>query len=111
MHAERAKAASSVGCPRLGCDTLLDGAGGGEIGSPDDLAAFMASVRSGLDQSLANPQRLHGRWAQDLFRAILISLDAILMIKDEDTGELHSDPAEPLRIPDFRVVPALDITS
>ena len=36
----------------------------------------MASVRSGLGESLANPRRLHGRWAQDLFRAVLISIDA-----------------------------------
>jgi hypothetical protein len=81
---------------------LLHDARQGEVGGPDDLAAFIKAVESGLTQSLANPRRLHGRWAQDLFRAVLISLDAITMIKDEDAGEFHS--REPLRLPDFRVV-------
>src|SRR5579863_2851287 len=72
---------------------------GAEQGLPLDGTAaseFSASVADGLAESLADQRRLHGHWAQDLFRAVLISLDATTLIKDEDTGELH--------LPDFRVV-------
>jgi hypothetical protein len=65
---------------------------------------FGASMAAGLAESLANARRLHGHWAQDLFRAVLISLDATTLIKDEDAGELYHDDDRPLRLPDFRVV-------
>jgi hypothetical protein len=65
---------------------------------------FGASVAAGLAESLANERRLHGHWAQDLFRAVLISLDATTLIKDEDAGDLYHDDDRSLHLPDFRVV-------
>ena len=46
---------------------LLDGTAASEFG---------ATMAAGLADSLADQRRLHGHWAQDLFRAVLISLDA-----------------------------------
>ncbi len=74
------------------------------VGDAETTAAFGTMVAAGLAESMADERLLHGRWAQDLFRAVLISLDAITMIKDEDAGELHYDAARPLHLPDFRVV-------
>jgi hypothetical protein len=72
----------------------------------DEAAAseFGATVAAGLAESLADQRRLHGYQAQDLFRAVLISLDATTLIKDEDAGELYHDEDRPLHLPDFRVV-------
>lgn len=70
----------------------------------ESTAAFGAMVAGGLAEAMADERLLHGRWAQDLFRAVLISLDAITLIKDEDAGELHHDADGPLGLPDFRVV-------
>jgi len=61
----------------------------GDLNDPQERANFLSEVEVALDQSLANQRRLHGRWAQDLFRAVLISLDGITMIKDEDSGEFY----------------------
>lgn len=74
---------------------LLDGTAASEFG---------ATMAAGLADSLADQRRLHGHWAQDLFRAVLISLDATTLIKDEDAGELYHDEGRPLHLPDFRVV-------
>jgi hypothetical protein len=71
---------------------------------PRERAKFLREIEVALDQSLADQRRLHGRWAQDLFRAVLISLDGITMIKDEDSGELYIEQGTPLVLPDFRVV-------
>lgn len=77
----------------------------GVLGDQQDLAAFASSVAMGLEESLANQRRLHGRWTQDLFQAVLISLDDIRMIKDEDAGTFYFDQDQPeLKLPDFRVV-------
>jgi hypothetical protein len=75
-----------------------------ELRDPQGRARFMREVEAALDQSVANERRLHGRWAQDLFRAMLISLDGITMIKDEDGGEFYIEQDAPLALPDFRVV-------
>lgn len=74
---------------------LLDGATATQFG---------ARMAAALAESLANSRRLHGRWAQDLFRAVLVSLDATRLIKDEDAGELYHEDGRPLRLPDYRVV-------
>jgi hypothetical protein len=84
--------------------TLAHGAESGRLRDGQTAAAFGVAVSSKLAESLADERLLHGRWAQDLFRAVLISLDAITLIKDEDVGELHHDADKPLRLPDFRVV-------
>lgn len=70
----------------------------------DAAATFGTMVAAGLAESMADERLLHGRWTQELFRAVLISLDAVSLIKDEDTGELHHAADEPLGLPDFRVV-------
>ncbi len=67
-------------------------------------SAFGERIAAGLAESFADERRLHGHWTQDLFRAVLISLDAATLISDEDAGELYHDEGRPLRLPDFRVV-------
>lgn len=76
----------------------------GDLGDPRKRARFLGEIEAALDQSLADQRRLHGRWTQDLFRAVLISLDGIAMIKDEDSGEFYFEQDAPLALPDFRVV-------
>jgi hypothetical protein len=77
------------------------------VGDEQDRAAFVDSIATGLDESLADQRRLHGRWAQDLFQAVAVSLNGIRMIKDEDAGKFYFDQAGlELRLPDFRVVRA-----
>lgn len=97
----------SVGIEALNLYALLRDADAqsGVLGDEQDRAAFVGSVATGLEESLADQRRLHGRWAQDLFRAVAVSLDGIRMIKDEDAGTFYFDQAEPeLKLPDFRVV-------
>jgi hypothetical protein len=74
---------------------FLDGAAASEFG---------ATMAAGLAESLADQRRLHGHWAQDLFRAVLISLDTTTLIKDEDAGDLYHDEGRSLHLPDFRIV-------
>ncbi|MBR7833633.1 hypothetical protein KDL01_10180 [Actinospica durhamensis] len=81
----------------------IPGAGGGHLRDADP-SDFGARVATGLTESLGDDRLLHGHWVQDLFRAVVISLDSIAMIKDEDTGELYCEPDRPLRLPDYRVV-------
>lgn len=76
----------------------------GDLGDPEERAKFLGEVEAALDQSLGDQRRLHGLWTQDLFRAVLISLDGIAMIKDEDSGDFYFDQDTPLALPDFRVV-------
>ena len=61
----------------------------GDLGDPEERAKFLGEIEAALDQSLGDQRRLHGLWTQDLFRAVLISLDGIAMIKDEDCGEFY----------------------
>jgi hypothetical protein len=106
MALERART-PSVGIEALNLYALLRDADAqtGVLGDEQDRAAFVDSVATGLGESLADQRRLHGRWAQDLFRGVVLSLGGIRMIKDEDAGTLYLDPAGPgLKQPDFRVV-------
>jgi hypothetical protein len=97
----------SIGIEALSLYALLRDAGAqsGVLGDEQDLAAFVSSVTTGLAEALADKRRLHGRWAQDLFQAVVVSLDDIRMIKEEDAGTFYFDQAGPqLKLPDFRVV-------
>jgi hypothetical protein len=97
----------SVGIEALNLYALLRDAEAqsGVLGDAQDLAAFADSVSKGLSESLADKRRLHGRRTQNLFRAVVVSLDDIQMIKDEDVGTFYFDQAGPeLKLPDFRVV-------
>jgi hypothetical protein len=76
----------------------------GDLKDPEEHAKFLHEIEAALDQSLADQRRLHGRWAQDLFRAVLISLGGITMIKDEDSGEFFIEQDAALALPDFRVL-------
>jgi hypothetical protein len=96
----------SVPIEALNLYTLLSNAGvqlGAAEGGPG-VAAFGA-VTAGLEESFTNQRRLHGRWAQDLFQAVVVSLDDVRLIKDEDAGTFYYDESGPaLELPDFRVV-------
>jgi hypothetical protein len=96
----------SVSIEMLNLYTLIrDGAASAAgLSDPHERAKFLREIEVALDQSLADQRRLHGHWAQDLFRAVLISLDGITMIKDEDSGEFYIEQDAPLVLPDFRVV-------
>jgi hypothetical protein len=97
----------SIGIEALNLYALLRDAGAqsGVLGDELDLTAFVNYVGTGLAESLADQRRLHGRWAQDLFQAVVVSLDYIRVIKDEDAGTFYFDQADPaLKLPDFRVV-------
>lgn len=96
----------SISIEMLNLYTLIRDAAAsvGDLGDPRERAKFLGEIEAALDQSLGDQRRLHGRWTQDLFRAVLISLDGITMIKDEDSGEFYFEQDAPLALPDFRVV-------
>jgi hypothetical protein len=97
----------SPGIEVLNLYSLLQSSDVGDkvLGDDQDRAAFLALVEQGLHESLANQRRLHGRWAQDLFKAVTISLDSIRMIKEEDADDFYFDHTRlPLHLPDFRLI-------
>jgi hypothetical protein len=106
MTLQRART-PSVPIEALNLYALLGNAGvqPGAAGDGPGLATFGAAVTAGLEESFANQRRLHGRWAQDLFQAVVVSLDDVRLIKDEDAGTFYYDENGPaLELPDFRVV-------
>lgn len=75
------------------------------FGDDRDRAAFLNLVEQGIAASLKDQRRIHGRWTQDLFAAVAVSLDSIRLIKEEDSGSFYFDHTRAaLHLPDFRVV-------
>ena len=75
------------------------------LGDDRDRAAFLNLVEQGIAESLKDQRRIHGRWTQDLFEAVAVSLDSIRLIKEEDSGSFFFDHSRAaLHLPDFRIV-------
>ncbi|MBF6340880.1 hypothetical protein IU450_34070 [Nocardia abscessus] len=68
-------------------------------------AAFDSQITEALDESLANPSRMHGWRVQALFEAMVIALGTVRLIKQEDVGTYFFDDASgAVKPPDFRIV-------
>lgn len=97
----------SLGIETLNLYSLLNAVGPNDaiLGDEQDRATFLKLIEQGFEESLTNQRRLHGRWAQDLFEAVAVSLDSIRLIKEEDSGGFFFDHSRaPLHLPDFRIV-------
>ena len=97
----------SLGIEALNLYSLLQPSDSSDavLGDDRDRSAFAELLERGISESLNNQRRLHGRWAQDLFEAVAVSLDSIRLIKEEDSGRLYYDQEQPdLRLPDFRLI-------
>lgn len=76
------------------------------VPSPERRERFHNKLNATLDQSLSNPSRLHGWRVQGLFEAMIVSLGAVRMIKEEDAGRYFFDAADAVRPADFRIITA-----
>jgi hypothetical protein len=75
------------------------------IGSAQQQQEFLTDLAQGLSESMANQARLHGWRVQALFKALVIELGGVLMVKDEDEGDLYfNDRDGKLKLPDLRLV-------
>ena len=67
---------------------------------------FVARTRASVESSLKNEAFLHGLRTQSMFEALVVSLGAVEILKQEDSGEIYAsdDPEHMLEVPDFRLV-------
>jgi hypothetical protein len=79
----------------------------GDIDNPARIDDALRRVRVGIEQSVANPSRLHGRRVESMFEAMVASLGEVKLLKSEDSGDCYS--RDEVRMPDFRVVTTEDI--
>lgn len=64
---------------------------------------FVERTRESVRRSLSNEALLHGLRTQSMFEALLVSLGAVELLKQEDAGEIYAFD-ETLEVPDFRLV-------
>jgi len=80
---------------------------GTTIRDPASMQNFLNQVRQGLQESLANPARLHGWRVQAMFEAMIVGLGSVRLITTEDTGDCYfDDAAGQIKLPDYRLVRA-----
>lgn len=76
------------------------------VPSAERRKSFHEKLNIALDQSLSNRSRLHGWRVQGLFEAMIVSLGAVRMIKEEDAGRYFFDDGYEVRPADFRIITA-----
>jgi hypothetical protein len=64
---------------------------------------FVERIRESVHGSHSNEALLHGLRTESMFEALVVSLGAVELIKQEDSGEIYSSD-ERLKAPDFRLV-------
>lgn len=67
---------------------------------------FVAKTRASVERSLSNEALLHGLRTESMFEALVASLGAVEILKQEDSGEIYAadGPEHTLKVPDFRLV-------
>lgn len=64
--------------------------------------SFLSEVRSSIQRALTDERFLHGQRTQAMFEALVASLGKVLVLKQEDAGDVYlADQA--LKVPDFRL--------
>src|SRR5262245_48892869 len=63
---------------------------------------FLARVRSTIDEALKSEAFVYGHHTQSLFESLILSLNAVRLLKQEDAGDLYAD--EDLQLPDYRAI-------
>ena len=79
--------------PKLGDQFVSD------TGPRGAAAAFVENVRGVAQQA----STLHGWRVQNLFRGVVVSLDAVQFIKEEDNGRYYFTGPD-IKVPDFRII-------
>jgi hypothetical protein len=70
--------------------------------NPDASEKFISHTRGAIEQALKDRALLHGQRVQNMFEAMVVSLNHFELLKIEDAGRLHTRVAR--RPPDFRIV-------
>ena len=80
----------------------------GEMGlsfdSEDDLQTFLSEVSKSVQSSQVNPNMLHGRRVEHMFKYVALGLGKCEAIKSEDNGDFHAKEPEKYQIPDYNLV-------
>jgi hypothetical protein len=69
----------------------------------DSVARFIERIRAGMTAAARSQSSLHGWRVQRLFMEMVVSLGGVLLIKEEDSGDLYFRGDKP-KVPDFRIV-------
>lgn len=84
--------------------SLLQSSDGRTLYNPGNRESFLSQVDSGLTSALASEATLHGIRVQSMFRGMVANLDAVRLLKEEDSGDCYYKTDHELLVPDFRVV-------
>lgn len=74
-----------------------------DLRDPATADSFVERVRGSVRRSLSNDALLHGIRTQSMFKALVASLGAVELLKEEDAGEIYASQ-EGLEVPDLRLV-------
>ena len=72
------------------------------VGDARTVDQFISHAHRDAIDAVASSARLHGHRTQEMFEALLLSLNKHRLLKVEDSGRTH--PADCFSVPDFRVV-------
>ena len=70
------------------------------LSDPKAADDFVERARASINQSLSNDALLHGMRTEHMFEAMVASLGAIEILKQEDSGEIYAAD-EGFKVPDF----------
>lgn len=76
---------------------------GASLRDPDVGESFLAAARTSIQRALEDERFLHGQRTQAMFEALVASLGRVLILKQEDAGDVYLSD-ETLSVPDFRLV-------
>ncbi len=75
---------------------------GASLNSPDTLPQFLKHVEKELMDVKDDPSLLHGQRTENMFEAMVVSLDRFKLFKVEDAAGIY--PLNTFKVPDFRIV-------
>jgi hypothetical protein len=73
------------------------------IGDASTVASLALELQAEITGALSNKAFLYGHRTQNMFEAMVVSLGAVALVKQEDAGECYAVDAE-MGLPDFRIV-------
>jgi hypothetical protein len=76
---------------------------GVSLRDPEVGESFLAAARTSIQRALEDERFLHGQRTQAMFEALVASLGRVLILKQEDAGDVYISD-ETLSVPDFRLV-------
>jgi len=74
------------------------------ISEPKHLQSFLADFKKTIEQTLVTKAHLYGRRTENLFETIVAGLGKVVLLKQEDQGDLYFSENHEVALPDFRAV-------